>query len=40
MSALAVLVHAGYEAETVAQADRGLKDALGPLAYVVSGTAY
>lgn len=27
----------GYEAETVAAADRDLKDALGPLAYVVSG---
>lgn len=28
---------AGYEAETVAAADRDLKDVLGPLAYVVSG---
>lgn len=32
-----VPVPAGYEAETVAQADRSLKDALGPLAYVVAG---
>lgn len=28
---------AGYEAETVAAADRNLKDTLGPLAYMVSG---
>ena len=32
-----VPVLSGYEAETVAAADRDLKDALGPLAYVVSG---
>lgn len=32
-----MLLAAGYEAETVAKADRDLKDALGPLAYVVSG---
>jgi len=32
-----VLRAAGYEAETVAAADRDLKDTLGPLAYVVSG---
>jgi hypothetical protein len=36
-SRCALLLSVGYEAETVAKADRDLKDALGPLAYVVSG---
>jgi hypothetical protein len=31
------LLCTGYEAETVAAADRSLKDAIGPLAYVVAG---
>lgn len=31
------LLCSGYEAETVAAADRSLKDSLGPLAYVVAG---
>jgi hypothetical protein len=33
------LLCTGYEAETVAAADRSLKDAIGPLAYVVAGAA-
>jgi hypothetical protein len=36
---LAATAGIGYEAKVIDRADRDLKDALGPLAYLVSGTS-